>query len=118
MGARAAGMPVILLTTIGRRSGKRRTTVLTAPVREAGRTVLVASYGGDNRHPSWFVNLRQNPDVEVTVDGCTTAMTARVAASEEKAQLWPRVIGRYRGYERYQERSERDIPLVILECRR
>lgn len=118
LGGRAAGMPVVLLTTIGRRTGERRATVLTAPIREAGRMVLVASYGGDNRHPSWFMNLQQNPDVEVTVGGCTTAMRARVASSEEKAQLWPRVIGRYQGYERYQERSERDIPLVILECRR
>lgn len=111
-------MPVVLLTTTGRITGKRRTTVLTAPVRDAERMVLVASYGGDDRHPTWFLNLREHPEVEVTVGGRTRSLRARVASSEEKARLWPDVVARYRGYREYQERTGRDIPLVILEPHR
>lgn len=112
---RIAGMPVLLLTTTGRRSGKRRTTMLTTPIEEEGRVVLVASYGGDPRHPTWFLNLRANPDVEVTMVGSRRHMRARVATPEEKEGLWPRVVGRYRGYGQYQTRTSREIPLVILE---
>ncbi len=108
-------MPVVMLHTTGRRSGKRRTTVLTTPIREDDRVVLVASYGGDDRHPQWFLNLRANPKVELTVDGRTRPMTARVASAEEKAELWPQVTKAYRGYAQYQTRTDRDIPLVILE---
>ena len=109
------GMPVVMLTTTGRRSGKRRTTMLTSPVREGGRIVLVASKGGADHHPTWFLNLRTYPDVEVTMEGRTRRMRARVATTEEKAELWPRVTGAYRGYGQYQQRTARDIPVVILE---
>jgi deazaflavin-dependent oxidoreductase (nitroreductase family) len=112
---RVMGMPVVLLTTTGRKSGKKRTTMLTAPVQEDERIVLVASYGGDPRHPTWFLNLRDHPDVEVTMGGRTRPMRARVASPEEKAELWPRVTAAYKGYAGYQRRTERDIPLVILE---
>src|SRR5438094_378897 len=66
---RVAGMPVVMLTTTGRKSGKPRRTMLTSPVQEGDRIVLVASYGGDDRHPAWFLNLRDHPDVEVTMLG-------------------------------------------------
>jgi deazaflavin-dependent oxidoreductase (nitroreductase family) len=112
---RAGGMPVVLLTTKGRRSGRRRTTVLTSPVQEGDRVALVASYGGDDRHPAWFLNLRADPEVELTLHGSTRPMRARVASAEEKAALWPRVVDRYPGYGRYQERTGRDIPVVLLE---
>jgi deazaflavin-dependent oxidoreductase (nitroreductase family) len=112
---RAGGMPVVLLTTTGRRSGRRRTTVLTSPVQDDDRVVLVASYGGDDRHPAWFLNLRDQPEVELTMHGHTRPMCARVASAEEKAALWPQVVSRYRGYDRYQQRTGRDIPLVVLE---
>lgn len=108
-------MPVLVLTTTGRKTGQRRTTMLTAPVSEDDRIVLVASYGGDDRHPAWFLNLRANPDVEVTMEGRTRSMRARVATVEEKAELWPRVVEAYAGYGGYQKRTSRDIPLVILE---
>jgi deazaflavin-dependent oxidoreductase (nitroreductase family) len=113
--ARAGGMPVVMLTTTGRKSGARRTTMLTSPVYDEDRVVLVASYGGDDRHPAWFLNLRDNPDVEVRMLGRTRRMRARVATGDEKAELWPRVTKAYRGYEAYRHRTERDIPLVILE---
>jgi len=114
---RGFGMPVVMLTTTGRKSGQRRTTMLTVPVQEGDRLVLVASYGGDDRHPAWFLNLREHPEVELTQGDTSTPMTARVATPEEKADLWPRIVAAYKGYGQYQERTDRDIPVVILEPR-
>jgi deazaflavin-dependent oxidoreductase (nitroreductase family) len=85
IGNKGFGMPVVMLTTTGRKSGKRRTTMPTSPTQEGESIVLVASYGGDDRHPAWFLNLRDNPEVEVTMRGETRPMRARVASSEEKA---------------------------------
>lgn len=112
---RLGGMPVVLLATTGRRTGRRRTTMLTAPVVDGDRVVLVASYGGDDRHPTWYLNLLAHPGVEVTMGGARRRMLARVASAEEKAELWPRVVASYRGYAAYQRRTSRDIPLVVLE---
>ena len=108
------GMPVLELETVGRKSGKARTTMLTSPVHDNERMVIVASYGGDDRHPAWFLNLRDNPAVKVTTRGETKSMTARIATAEEKAELWPQVTAKYKGYKGYQEKTDRDIPLVIL----
>ncbi len=110
----AKGMPVIELETIGRRSGKARATMLTAPVHSDDRLVIVASKGGDDHHPAWFLNLRDNPSVKVTMQGSTRPMTARVATSEEKAELWPQIVEANDGYAGYQRKTERDIPVVIL----
>lgn len=112
---RVLGMPVVELGTIGRRSGALRSTMLTAPIVEPDRLVLVASFGGDDRHPAWYFNLRANPMVRATIGGSTHVMTARTATDDERAQLWPRIVATYRGYERYQERADRLIPVVILE---
>jgi deazaflavin-dependent oxidoreductase (nitroreductase family) len=112
---RGYGMPVLQLTTTGRKSGKGRTTMLTSPVQDGDRLVVVASNGGDDRQPKWLLNLRDDPNVEVTTDGRTKAMRARVASPEEKAELWPRVVAAHRGYAQYQTRTDRDIPVVILE---
>ncbi|MDQ6910072.1 MAG: nitroreductase family deazaflavin-dependent oxidoreductase [Actinomycetota bacterium] len=112
---RAGGMPVLILTTTGRRSGTKRSTVLTSPICEHDRVLLVASYGGDDRHPAWFLNLRDDPEVTVTMAGEERTMRARVATGEEKAALWARVVGAYRGYARYQRNTGRDIPVVVLE---
>lgn len=112
---RAAGMPVLMVTTTGRKSGKRHTSMLTSPVQLGEAIVLVASYGGSDRHPAWFLNLRANPTVDVVMGGRSGPMRARVASREEKAELWPRVTATYRDYAAYQERTKRDIPLVILE---
>ena len=108
-------MPGRELSTTGRKSGKTRKTILTSPVQEGDALVIVASYGGDNRHPAWFLNLRDNPDVEVTMRGSKRRMRARVASAEERARLWPLVVKKYRGYAAYQRRTVREIPLVILE---
>ena len=112
---RAAGMPVVMLTTTGRKSGQPHTCMLTAPVRLGDALVLVASYGGSDKHPAWFLNLRANPTVDVVTSGRSGPMRARVATREEKDELWPRVTATYSDYAAYQERTARDIPLVILE---
>jgi deazaflavin-dependent oxidoreductase (nitroreductase family) len=112
---RGYGMPVLRLTTTGRKSGKRRTTMLTSPVQDGDRIVIVASNGGDDRQPKWFLNLRDDPNVEVMMGGETRPMRARVATPEDRAELWPRVVAAHRGYGQYQQRTDRDIPLVVLE---
>lgn len=109
------GMPVVMLTTVGRKSGKKRNTMLTAPIVDGDKVVLVASWGGDDRHPTWYLNLRDTPDVEARYSGKHLRMKARTASVEEKADLWPRVISSYKGYGGYQTKTKRDIPLVILE---
>ena len=117
IGARVGSMPVVELHTVGRSSGARRHAVLTAPVHEDGRYVLVASKGGEPRHPSWYVNLRAHPDVELTVAGRRIPMRARTATPEERAELWPLITRAYRGYADYQRRTAREIPVVICEPR-
>jgi deazaflavin-dependent oxidoreductase (nitroreductase family) len=112
---RAFGMPLIELVTIGRRSGKARATMLSVPISDVDRMVLVASFGGDDRHPAWYLNLLSNPEVRVTMAGLTRTMIARIATEEERAELWPQIISVFEGYARYQKRTERPIPVVILE---
>jgi deazaflavin-dependent oxidoreductase (nitroreductase family) len=109
------GMPAVELHTIGRKSGQRRTTMLASPVHDENRVVLVASKGGDDRDPEWYLNLRANPDVEITMEGVTKKMRAWTASSDEKAALWPQILASYRWYESYQKRAGRDIPVVICE---
>ena len=116
LGWRAGGMPVVELTTTGRKSGEPRTVMLTSPVQEGNTIVIVASRGGDDQHPAWFLNLRDHPDVEVAFAGKPKqSMRARVATAEERAELWPRVTSKYKGYANYQTKTEREIPLVMLE---
>jgi len=111
------GMPTVELHTIGRKSGQRRSTLLTAPIHEDDRVVLVASKGGDDRHPLWYQNLVAEPDVEVTIAGTTTPMRARTATGEERAELWPQITAAYKGYAGYQKRTDREIPVVVCEPR-
>ena len=113
---RAGAMPVVILTTTGHRSGSKRRTMLTAPVIDGDRVVLVASYGGHSHNPHWFQNLLVHPDVGLTVGGKPERrMRARVADRSERAELWPRVVRAYPGYERYQRKTDRLIPLVVVE---
>jgi deazaflavin-dependent oxidoreductase (nitroreductase family) len=113
----ALGMPVVELHTVGRKSGQPRSTMLTAPVVDGDRVVLVASKGGDDRDPDWYRNLMAHPDAELTMAGRRRPVRARLASPEEKAELWPRVVAAYQGYGSYQRRTERDIPVVICEPR-
>jgi len=113
------GMPAVELTVTGRKSGLARSTMLTAPIIDSDRVVLVASKGGDDRDPEWFRNLRVNPDVEVKViaTGEVRRLRARVATAEEKAAMWPTIVASYKGYAGYQKRTDRDIPVVICGAR-
>lgn len=118
IGSTLGSMPVVELETIGRKSGEARSTMLTAPVVEGDTYVLVASKGGDDRDPHWYLNLVANPAVELTTPaGVKIPLTARVATGEEKEELWPKITAAYKGYAKYQEKTDRDIPVVICEPR-
>lgn len=115
IGWNAGGMPALELTTTGRKSGKQRAVMLTSPLQEGDDIVIVASRGGDDVHPAWFLNLRDDPNVEVSwKGGPKQAMTARVADADERARMWPTITKDFKNYAGYQKRTEREIPLVIL----
>ena len=108
-------MPVIELTTTGRRSGKQRTTMLTSPYQEDTTLVVVASRGGDDINPAWFLNLRENPKVMVKLGpNPPVPMTAAIAGADERARIWPIIADQHSNYAGYQRKTEREIPLVLL----
>ena len=108
-------MPVLELTTTGRKSGKPRSVMLTSPIQEGESILIVASRGGDDFHPAWYLNLVDNPQVQVKYKGGPTKMMiARIATSEERARMWPIVATTYKGYAGYQQKTTREIPLVLL----
>lgn len=109
------GMAPLELVTTGRKSGERRPTLLTTPLHDDSRVILVASNGGSQNHPQWYKNLAANPDVEIIMDGRTRAMRARTASPTEKAELWPTIVSVNKGYAGYQRNTGRDIPVVICE---
>jgi deazaflavin-dependent oxidoreductase (nitroreductase family) len=117
LGWRIGRLVTVELHTTGRHSGQPRTAILSAPIAEPDRVVLVASKGGSDRHPAWYLNLVADPDVVVDRREGRRAMRARTATPEERAELWPRVTAAYPGYARYQERTLREIPIVICEPR-
>ena len=111
-----AGMPVLLLTTTGRRSGKAHTTPLTF-FRDGTDLVVIASNGGADRPPAWWLNLQQTPRAVVEIATDKFVVTARAASEQERERLWVVVTATYAGYARYQERTTRQIPLVFLTPR-
>lgn len=118
LGHSIPGVPgkVLLLDHVGARSGKRRTSPLLY-VRDGEDLVIVASKGGYPKHPAWFHNLEANPDTTVQVGSRHLAVHARVARPEERERLWAKAVAGYRGYEDYRARTDREIPLVVLEPR-
>jgi F420H(2)-dependent quinone reductase len=111
------GFPtMLLLDHVGAKSGRKRTSPLLY-IRDGEDLVIVASKGGYPRNPGWYHNLRANPDTTVQVGSERREVHARVATPDERARLWPRVVESYGGYREYQERTGREIPLVILEPR-
>jgi deazaflavin-dependent oxidoreductase (nitroreductase family) len=108
------GVPVCLLTTTGRKTGRPRTQPL-LHLADGHRVILVASQGGLPRNPQWYYNLRADPDVTVQVRSSIRQMRARTAAPAERAELWPRLIAMYADFDRYQAWTDREIPVVICE---
>ncbi len=118
IGWTAGKMPALELTTIGRKSGQRRSVMLTSPVQEDDAIVIVASKGGEDTHPDWFVNLEANPEVEVVMAGKDPEpMTAEVADASTRARLWPQITEKYKNYAGYQRKTDREIPVVLLRPR-
>jgi F420H(2)-dependent quinone reductase len=117
IGHRVPGQPpVLLLDHVGAKSGTKRTSPLVYG-RDGENYVLIASKGGYPKNPAWFYNLRANPDTTVQVGARTLNVRARVAEGEERTRLWSSMVGVYGGYEDYRKRTEREIPVVVLEPR-
>ena len=110
------GRPCIILTTRGRKTGKLRKSPLMR-VEHDGRYAVVASLGGAPRHPVWYLNLTDDPDVTLQDGPRVMDMRAHTASPEEKAEWWPRATAVWPAYDEYQARTDRDIPVVILEPR-
>jgi deazaflavin-dependent oxidoreductase (nitroreductase family) len=108
------GAPVGLLTTTGRKSGVARTTPLIY-LADGERIVLVASQGGMPRNPLWYDNLAAKPEVSFRTPQGERHYRARTANAGEKAALWPKLVAIYRDYDDYQKRTDRDIPVVVLD---
>lgn len=117
IGHRVPGVPtMLLLDHIGAKSGKRRTAALVY-IRDGENLALVASKGGYPNHPAWFHNLKAHPDVTVQVGSERQGVHARIATPDERARLWPKAVEAWPGYRAYQDRTGREIPVVILEPR-
>jgi F420H(2)-dependent quinone reductase len=117
IGHSAPGMPTILLLDhVGAKSGTKRTSPLLY-VKNGDDVVIVASKGGFPKHPAWFHNLMANPDTTVQIDSEKRRVHARVATPEERDLLWAKAVKAYPGYEDYKARTDREIPLVILQPR-
>jgi F420H(2)-dependent quinone reductase len=111
---RDTGLPVIILTTLGAKSGKVRKTPLMR-VKHQGRYAVVASLGGAPKHPVWYYNLMQHPMVGLQDGPQRQEMTAREVKGEEKAVWWERAVAAYPPYADYQKKTDREIPVFVLE---
>jgi deazaflavin-dependent oxidoreductase (nitroreductase family) len=109
-----AKMPVIELTTTGRKSGQERSTMLTTPWRDGDQMAIVASAGGNDQPPAWYLNLEADPDVTIRDADGSRAMSARITAGDERAELWETISTQYTNYADYQKKTDREIPIVIL----
>jgi deazaflavin-dependent oxidoreductase (nitroreductase family) len=109
-----AGVPVLLLTTTGRKTGKKRTKPLLYML-DNDQVVIVASHGGAPTHPGWWRNLQHNPHAEIRIKRDVLQVEAREATAEERERLWPKLVALYPAYEDYQKRTTRTIPVVISQ---
>lgn len=115
IGWTAGRMPVIELTTTGRRSGQLRSTMLTTPWQDGDKLAIVASAGGNDEHPAWYLNLDAEPTVSVRTRDGEQTMTARTVSGDERGELWDEITAKYSNYAGYQTKTDREIPVVILE---
>ena len=116
VGGRISTMPVMLLTTTGRKSGAQRTVPLSY-FEDGDAYVVIGSKGGAPKHPAWYLNLEAHPDVEVQVGTERRRLRARRANAEEADRLWPQILERAPLYGKYRAKTRREIPLVLLERR-
>jgi F420H(2)-dependent quinone reductase len=114
LGGNFQGIPVALLTTTGRKSGEPRDSPLYFH-RDGDKVIVAASKGGSDKHPMWYLNLRDNPKVKVQIKDETLQLTAREATEAERELYWPKLVAMYPSYEDYQSWTERKIPLVVCE---
>ena len=114
LGARLLWFPAALLTTTGRKSGEPRTTP-TLYLRDGDRVILPASFGGRAENPTWYLNLKENPTVEVQIRAERLRLSARDATDEERSRYWPPLMKMYPPYRGYREATDRIIPLVVCE---
>ena len=108
--------PMLLLDHVGAKSAKQRTTPLVY-VRDGDNVAIIASKGGNPRHPAWFHNLRAHPDTTIQIGSRRLPVHARVAAGQERERLWRRAVDAWSSYGDYQKRTPRRIPVVVLEPR-
>jgi deazaflavin-dependent oxidoreductase (nitroreductase family) len=108
------GVPTLLLTTVGRKTGRRRRSALIYG-RDGDRYLLVASQGGADAHPAWYLNLVEHPEVELQVGPDRYPAVARTASPDEKPALWKAMTAIWPAYDDYQKKTDRQIPVVILE---
>jgi deazaflavin-dependent oxidoreductase (nitroreductase family) len=116
LGTQVFGVPILLLTVTGRKTGKQRTTPLMY-FRDGDNLLLVASKGGHPKNPEWYANLVANPDVEVQAGREKLTMRAFTASEEEKSRFWTQIVKGYKSYDDYQKKTTRNIPVVILKKR-
>lgn len=114
VGKRLVNNDMLLMTTVGRSTGRPHTVPLLY-LREDRRLVVIASYGGRDAHPDWYLNIVEDPAVWVEIRGSKMQMSARTATGDERSHWWPKVLDAYDGYRTYQSRTDREIPLVFLE---
>ncbi len=115
IGWNVAKMPALELTTTGRKSGEPRSTMLTTPWQDGEKLAIVASAGGNDTHPAWYLNLEADPAVKVRTQDGEREMTARTVTGDERAELWDAITSKYDNYAGYQKKTDREIPVVILE---
>lgn len=116
IGAKLLRFPAVLLTTTGRKSDEPRTTA-TLYLRDGERVIVPASFGGREENPLWYLNLKENPEVQVQIKDRVLQLRARDATAEERAKYWPQLTEMYPRYRNYREAADRVIPLVVCEPR-
>jgi F420H(2)-dependent quinone reductase len=108
------GMPLLLLTSVGRKTGKQHTTPVMY-IHDGNNYVITASNGGEDKHPAWFLNLQAHPQTTIEVDGTTKSVMAHEASPEEKSHLWAELVKQAPFFDDYTKKTTRDIPMVILQ---
>lgn len=114
LGGTFGNSPVALLTTTGRKTGEPRVSPLLF-LRDGDRVILVASRGGSDKHPMWYLNLKANPEVKVQIKKETLELTARDATDDERERYWPQLVAMYPSFDDYQSWTDRKIPIIICD---